>query len=326
MLEVVTALAGWFAGAVLVVSGALKLGRGAAFRDSLTALGLPALLARGPLFARVFPFGEILLGTAVVLAPFPLHRAGLAAAALVYAVFLVVAVRASRAPEPVDCECFGGLGETRMTGRTVARNALLLALALAGLAGPAPAALLGPVLASTVASGLAAALVAVVLVLVRDRRAAPSTPADHTDGLAFSTFPGQRILLAEFAEPPTHLVFFSPDCNSCHELVARFRWWPNGLREGQELVPVFLGTPEAFAVHEVFAPLIEHALYDSDRTIAAALGRGSTPGHVLLDPQNPLGDGWTSGWYDIERLVLRPDFFDDVHAGRLGPASVAHTS
>ncbi|QHC67737.1 hypothetical protein GSU68_14960 [Rathayibacter sp. VKM Ac-2759] len=171
MLEAVAALAGWGAGAVLVVSGALKLGRAAAFRDSLVVLGLPALLTRSPLFARALPFGEILLGAAVVLAPAPAHRVALAAAALVFAVFLVVAMRASRAPEPVDCECFGGLGESRMSGRTVARNALLLALALAGLAGPAAAALLGPVPAATAASGLAAALIAVVLVLVRDRRA-----------------------------------------------------------------------------------------------------------------------------------------------------------
>ncbi|MWV57655.1 MauE/DoxX family redox-associated membrane protein [Rathayibacter sp. VKM Ac-2754] len=328
MLDALLALAGWFAGAVLVASGALKLGRADAFRDSLGALGLPALLARGPLFARLFPVGEILLGLAIVLAPAPAHRLALVVAALVYAVFLVVAVRASRAPEPVDCECFGGLGESRMTGRTVARNALLLALALAGLAGPAPAALLGPVVASTIASGLAAALVAVVLVLVRDRRAAPSpsVPGAVTDGLELRTFAGERIPLADFAQPPTHLVFFSPNCISCHELVARFRWWPNGLREGEELVPVFLGAPEAFAAHEVFAPLVEHALYDPDRAAAAALGRTSTPGHVLLDPQNPLGDGWTSGWFEIERRVLRPDFFADVHAGRIGPAAAEHAS
>ncbi|WP_244259298.1 hypothetical protein [Rathayibacter sp. VKM Ac-2759] len=91
-------------------------------------------------------------------------------------------------------------------------------------------------------------------------------------------------------------------------------------------MPVFLGTPEAFAAHEVFAPLVEHALYDTDRAVAAALGRAATPGHVLLDPQNPLGDGWTSGAHEIERLVLRPDFLDDVRAGRLGPAPAGDAS
>ncbi|SMH28772.1 Methylamine utilisation protein MauE [Rathayibacter oskolensis] len=329
MPEAILAIAGWAAGAVLVVSGSLKLGRAEAFRASLAALGLPALLSRRALVARVFPVVEIVLGLGVVLAPSPLHRAALAAAALLYAVFLVVAVRAALAPEPVDCECFGGLGESRMTGRTVVRNAVLLALALAGLAGPAPAALLavpGSGVASPAASALAAALAAVVLVLVRDRRdtrapaPAPQVAvAPSADGLELRTFSGERIALAEFAQPPTHLVFFSPNCISCHELVERFRWWPHGLREGEDLVPVLLGRPEVFAAHEVFAPLVEHALYDPDRTVAAALGRTSTPGHVRLDPAHPLGDGWTSGRLPIERLVLRPDFFDDVQAGRIGP-------
>ncbi|NQX15481.1 MauE/DoxX family redox-associated membrane protein [Rathayibacter sp. VKM Ac-2857] len=321
-LEVLLAVAGAAAGAVLVVSGVLKLGRTERFRASLAALGLPARLSAGPLFARAFPVVEIALGLAILLAPSPLHRGALLGAVAVDVVFLAVAIRAVRAPEPVECECFGGLGDARMTGRTVARNAVLLALALAGLVGAtAPAELLVPGIPA-----LLAVLLAVALVPVRDRLAARApapaaapTPAD-SDDLAFLTAAGEPIALAEWADPPTHLVFFSPSCISCHELVERFRWWPNGLREGEELMPVFLGAPADFAEHEVFAPLVEHALYDPDRSIAAALGRGATPGHVLLDPAHPLGDGWSSGWFEIEKRVLRPGFFEDVRRGAIGPA------
>jgi len=319
MLAVLLALAGWCAGTVLVVSGALKLGRTERFRDSLRALGLPALLSRSPLFARAVPVAEIALGLAVVLLPAPLHRAALAAALVLYGAFLVVAIRAARAPEPVECECFGGLGESRMSGRTVARNSALAALALAGLLGPlAP----GTVPVVGVPAAVSAAL-AVALVLVRDRRAAASVPIDASSRLALLAASGERIPLAEFSSPPTHLVVFSPSCISCHELVERFRWWPNGLREGEELVPVFLGRPEDFAAHEVFAPLVEHALYDPDRSVAAALGRGATPGHVLLDAENPLGSGWTSGWFEIERNVLSAEFFTGVHQGRIVPDPAA---
>lgn len=326
-LEVLLAVAGSAAGAVLVVSGVLKLGRTERFRASLAALGLPARLSARPLFARAFPVVEIALGLAILLAPSPLHRGALLGAVAVDVVFLVVAIRAVRAPEPIECECFGGLGDARMTGRTVARNAVLLALALAGLVGAtAPAELLVPGVPA-----LIAVLLALALVPVRDRLAArapaastpasaPVSPSDLGD-LAFLTAAGEPIALAEWADPPTHLVFFSPSCISCHELVERFRWWPNGLREGEELMPVFLGAPADFAAHEVFAPLVEHALYDPDRSIAAALGRGATPGHVLLDPEHPLGDGWTSGAFEIERRVLRPDFFEDVRRGAVGPAS-----
>ncbi|MCJ1674883.1 hypothetical protein MT355_16605 [Rathayibacter sp. VKM Ac-2929] len=324
-LEVLLAVAGAAAGAVLVVSGVLKLGRTERFRASLAALGLPARLSAGPLFARAFPVVEIALGLAILLAPSPLHRGALLGAVTVDVVFLVVAIRAVRAPEPVECECFGGLGDARMTGRTVARNVVLLALALAGLVGAAaPAELLVPGVPA-----LLAVLLALALVPVRDRLAArapaASTPAPASASpsdlgdLAFLTAAGEPIALAEWADPPTHLVFFSPSCISCHELVERFRWWPNGLREGEELMPVFLGAPADFAAHEVFAPLVEHALYDPDRSIAAALGRGATPGHVLLDPEHPLGDGWTSGAFEIERRVLRPDFFEDVRRGAVGP-------
>jgi hypothetical protein len=332
-LEVLLAVAGAAAGAVLIVSGVLKLGRTERFRASLAALGLPARLSAGPLFARAFPVVEIALGLAILLAPSPLHRGALLGAVAVDVVFLVVAIRAVRAPEPVECECFGGLGDARMTGRTVARNAVLLALALAGLVGAtAPAELLVPGVPA-----LLAVLLALALVPVRDRLAArapaastpapasastPVSPSDLGD-LAFLTAAGEPIALAEWADPPTHLVFFSPSCISCHELVERFRWWPNGLREGEELMPVFLGAPADFAAHEVFAPLVEHALYDPDRSIAAALGRGATPGHVLLDPGHPLGDGWSSGAFEIERRVLRPDFFEDVRRGAVGPASDA---
>jgi len=326
-LTAVLAIAGAAAGAVLVVSGVLKLGRTERFRASLVALGLPDRLSAGPLFARVFPVLEIALGLAILLAPAPLHRVPLLGAVVLDVVFLVVAVRAVRAPEPVECECFGGLGDARMTGRTVARNAVLLALALAGLVGAAaPAQLIAWWLPAAVA-----VLLALALVPVRDRLAArgaaaapaaPSRPASapDLDALVLLTAAGEPIALAEWADPPTHLVFFSPSCISCHELVERFRWWPNGLREGEELMPVFLGAPADFAAHEVFAPLVEHALYDPDRSVAAAVGRGATPGHVLLSPAHPVGDGWTSGWFEIERQVLRPDFFEDVRRGAVAPA------
>ncbi|PPF15477.1 hypothetical protein C5D25_15855 [Rathayibacter sp. AY1D7] len=347
MLEAVLAIAAWCAGAVLVVSGALKLGRAERFRASLEALGVTLLLRRRGWFAAAFPAVEIALGAAVVLAPAPAHRAALVPVALLDAVFLVVAVRAVRATEDVDCECFGGLGSARMTGRTVARNAVLLALAVAGaLGGLAPAALLGGGGASAAASGLAAALAAVSLVLVRDRRAAStaarvraaarlsaadreSAPGRAPEGdlsaadLAFVTVAGELLTLEELSHPATHLVFFSPSCAACHELVERFRWWPHGLRPGEELLPVLLGSREDFAVHAVYGPLVDHALYDPEGRVAAVLGRAGTPGHVLLTPERPLGDGWTSGAVSIEARVLRPGFLAELQAGGQDPAPAA---
>ena len=44
----------------------------------------------------------------------------------VFVVYLVLIVRAVRRPEPVDCGCFGALGDSEVTRMTVWRNVLLV--------------------------------------------------------------------------------------------------------------------------------------------------------------------------------------------------------
>ncbi|MBF4461253.1 MULTISPECIES: MauE/DoxX family redox-associated membrane protein [unclassified Rathayibacter] len=317
-MDLVLTVCWWIAGSVLVASGALKLGRTERFRAGLPALGVPAFLARSRWFAPSFAPLEGVVGLVAILAPEPWSRLALTAAAALFAVFVVVAARAARRPEPVDCECFGGLGDARMTGSSVVRAVAFLALALAGLAaGTAPSALLPspwwPALVTALAIG--------VLVVLRNARShrdtapepvVPSPPAAD-ERLVLTTVDGVEIALAEFQEPPTHLVFFSPDCSSCQSLVERFRWWPHGLREGDDLQPVLLGEPEDFLAYEVFAPLVPHALYDPRRIVARRLGLQGTPGHAFVTAEYPLGSGWTAGEVAIEGAVLRPGFFSEEH-------------
>lgn len=315
----------WIAGGVLLASGVLKAGRIERFRAGLPSLGVPALLHRTAWFAPVFPVVEVALGTAVVVAPPPWSRLALAATAALLLVFVVVAVRAARRPEEVDCECFGGLGDSRMTGRTVVRNVAFLLLACAGLvAGTSPAALSRDLLGSPWWPAIVTALSIGALVALRNaftRRSKASEPiapvATTADAaLVLVTVDGTAIALDEFRSPPTHLVFFSADCSSCQSLVERFRWWPSGLREGDDLQPVLLGSPEDFADYEVFAPLVPHALYDPTRTVARRVGLSGTPGHVYLTDEHPLGEGWNAGQAAIEEAVLRPGFFDELAAAR----------
>ncbi|NQX11953.1 hypothetical protein HQQ80_09985 [Microbacteriaceae bacterium VKM Ac-2855] len=331
-MTIALTVAAWLAGSVLLASGVLKLGRTAAFHQSLAALGVPAALRRTRVFSRLFPVGEIVLGLVIVIAPAPWQLPPLVAATVLYLVFLVVSIRASRLPEDVDCECFGGLGDARMTRATVVRNAVFLALSATGLfAADSPAEFGARLLGAPFVPLILTALVIGVLVIHRNKTTPPATPGSafhaapagapapapaHDDApLVLFTADGESIDLAEYTTPPTHLVFFSLDCSSCHSLVERFRWWPHGLREGDDLQPVFLGSPEDVADYEVYAPLAPHALYDPRRVTARRLGLQGTPGAVYLDAAHPLGSGWVAGEVAIEAQVLRPGFFDEPGTG-----------
>ena len=58
---------------------------------------------------------------------------------MLFVAYLMLVVRAVRRPEPVDCGCFGALGDSEVTPMTVWRNVLLVVAALlavvAGLQG-----------------------------------------------------------------------------------------------------------------------------------------------------------------------------------------------
>ncbi|AJM76992.1 hypothetical protein C5C66_01240 [Rathayibacter toxicus] len=319
-MTIVPLIGAWLAGSVLIASGVLKLGRTERFRAGLPALGMPSFLARSRWFARGFPAAEAVLGLVVIATPNPWSRLALGLTTALFGVFVVIAIRASQRVEKVECECFGGLSNGTITGVTVLRNSVFLAAAGAGLASaqsPASA------LPSPWLPLAATAVVVTILVLLRNARAsrtpAParaSTPAPFPDEpLVLTTFDGVDIALAEFHDPPTHLVFFSADCSSCRTLVARFRWWPHGLLEGDDLQPVLLGAAEDFRLHDEFAPLVPHALYDPQRVVARHLGMTATPGHAYLTREHPLGTGWTAGEAAIEAAVVRPGFFTETHGG-----------
>ena len=92
-----------------------------------------------------------------------------------------------RRPEPVDCGCFGALGDSRVTRVTVWRNVALVACALLALvAGLRDIAVAGAVLGGDALSWVAAAsLSAAVAVLVAYRApgsAAEPEPSTNADG------------------------------------------------------------------------------------------------------------------------------------------------
>lgn len=108
-------------GVALLVAGGAKLARPAWVREA-GALGVPAALA------RPVPVAEVLLGAGLVVG---VARRPLAwvALALLLAFTAVVAAALARGRRPV-CACFGAWSTRPIGGATVARNAVLAALAL----------------------------------------------------------------------------------------------------------------------------------------------------------------------------------------------------
>jgi uncharacterized membrane protein YphA (DoxX/SURF4 family) len=111
-------------GLVLLAAGAFKL-RDVHWPADAAAFGLPAALPR-PLATA-----EVVLG-ALLIAQVGGRVTSTVAAALLGAFTVAVTVHVARG-DAVPCACFGSRsGGAPVSGRTVARNAVLLALAVVG--------------------------------------------------------------------------------------------------------------------------------------------------------------------------------------------------
>lgn len=116
---------------VLVWSALAKWPEPDATRSAAALLRLPAAL-QTRWFARALPVAEVMLAVLLLVPVAPIARwAAVAAVALFAAYFVVIARAMTFSPRP-RCGCFGRIGDHTVTWRTVARNALLLALAVIG--------------------------------------------------------------------------------------------------------------------------------------------------------------------------------------------------
>lgn len=129
---------------------------------------------------------------------------------------------------------------------------------------------------------------------------------DPTGELTLESATGEVVPLSEFLDIPTVLVFFSPGCSACAELVPIARTWPNGLREGTDMQLVFFGTRAQFeASDEAYQPLLDVAWYDPVGATMRGLGVTATPGAVAIDEEHPLGVGACLGSGAIGQLIMQ---------------------
>lgn len=216
--------------AVFAVSGVAKLLDRRGTREAVQALGVPLA---GPV-AVLLPLVELVLAATLV-PPATGRRAALAGLLLLLA-FTVVVVANLLAGRRPQCGCFGGLGSSDVSWRTVGRNGLLLLAA--GLATGARTGSLLPAVPLAVAG--AALLVGGEQLLSRRATArvegeqlraldAPLSALHRERAPAFSVpdVEGKTVTLTDLLARgrPLLLVFLNPGCSSCRRLVPSVVRW-----------------------------------------------------------------------------------------------------
>lgn len=178
---------------VLVVSGIEKLRSPQESAEAFTQLRLPAWL-QAPFFARALPWVEIGLAVVLLVTPRPLGVVAAIGVLVLMAAYTAIIARALGFEEQVSCNCFGVAGAATVTGRTLARNIVLVVVAaLAVLAtvlvpvGVVHHLLVGP--ASAWGWLLGAAVAALVAVLITSEGAGSGRAAAPEAAAAATTVP-----------------------------------------------------------------------------------------------------------------------------------------
>ena len=113
---------------VLLVSGWSKVGDVTGLRLAFVAMRVPAALSRVAV-VRSLPYVELTLGLALLLTWGWLLAVVGAMVTVLFLAYTLLVARVLRAGDTVECQCFGSLGDDRVTSVTLARNVVLVVLA-----------------------------------------------------------------------------------------------------------------------------------------------------------------------------------------------------
>jgi thiol-disulfide isomerase/thioredoxin len=305
---------------LLIISGVAKLRAPAEVASAFAQLRLPAVIS-GPAVRRVFPWAEIVLAVLLLVLPGPTALPAALAAVALMLVYLAIIVRALGFGYPITCGCFGRLGLGEVTRRTAVRNALLVALSLlvvwsATAERSVLARLAGAHAGTWLWLGLLALTVAIVVVTFGGAATvapAPLPSASDVDGHEMDEYvrrpipeghledaQGDLVALRELAARSAHLlVFVSPTCGACREIIPQVGQWEASLPRLR--VRAVVGTPIELALAQ--APELDGLTYH-DPGSAVALGLGvDNPGAVLLGMDGLLAGGPVSGSVAVQQMV-----------------------
>jgi len=284
-------------------------------------IGLPAWIG-SPFVRRWHPVVEFVVGLAMLLVPAPWNLLPVLAGAALVTAYLVLVVLAVRAPGPVSCGCFGAEDTAPVSGRTLARNILLV---LAAVAAVVDATTGGSVVGRLASPGvwgwlLGAAVAVAVGVLAVGGAPAGASPAEPEpvsaeDEEDLEDYVREEIPDLILNDPDGHpvplrslvsggaqlLLFLSPGCGSCAGIARDLpRWRARELPIGIRTV-VSAGAPDMPG-----APAwVETSLVDPAGEAGRTLGVGGTPGAVLLGADGLLAGGPVLGSTAVREFYVQ---------------------
>jgi peroxiredoxin/uncharacterized membrane protein YphA (DoxX/SURF4 family) len=319
--------------AVFAVAGIAKLrdleGSRAAMRD----FGVPPGLAG--VAGVLLPLVE--LAVAVALVPTSTARGAAVVALLLLLAFIWGIANALRRGESPDCHCFGQLHSAPAGKGTLARNAVLAALALVVVVEAPGAALDDWVAARTAAelvavgAGIAALFFGTGWFYMWRQRAGLVRQLGRAQRLATSAAPGVPIgsRAPDFSLPnlqgetvtfdtllergrPLLMVFVSPGCEQCVELLPKIARWQRSLADRLTLVLVSTGSvernQETFEEYGITEVLLQDFMEVSD-----AFRIRGTPSAVFIASDGTVATNPAETVFGIEPL-LRTALNDGVRA------------
>lgn len=314
------------AAGVLLASGGLKLRDRVAYAGAVD--GFSALPAAARAAAkRALPVVEMALGALLlVTAGAFLSVFAWVATALMLAFTALIAVTLARGERPT-CQCFGAASAEPISGWTLLRNVALVALFGGLAAGVAPGAgLIGALgdASDDARSGLAALVlgtVAVIVLCVRQDRLLASGHVPSTSAVTADGGPPQPPSLSTEPIPPMHLtsptgvptqlremaqdqaqllVYVSPTCSTCHQLVPLVTDWQQLLGDELDVRLVSIGNHEDSA--QVYPHQIDQLWFDDEQGYGR-LGIPGTPSALLLGTNGTIAAGPAAGVPAIQELL-----------------------
>jgi cytochrome oxidase Cu insertion factor (SCO1/SenC/PrrC family) len=312
-------------GLVFATAAAAKLADQAGTRRALADFGAPSgsLKALG----LMLPLAE--LATAAALVFQPSARWGALSAAILLALFVAGIARAMIRGEAPDCHCFGQISSSPAGPRTLVRNAVLMAPAVAVVAyGP------GTSIEAWVSTRSTAELVAFVAgvttfalgaLCVRlwltnkglrdDLRRANESLAAFPPGLPVgASAPGFELpdvdgrlttLEALLGDgKPVALVFVSSDCSSCVVMLPDLARWQTTLSDRITIALLFTGkSAELRKLAEAYG--LANTLLQEEAEVFDSYRAAATPSVVIVGPDGRIASQTRSTHALIETLVRR---------------------
>lgn len=285
---------------ILVWSGVAKLRTSHLTLKAMKGLGAPDFLQRRWI-ARLVPVFELALGLVLLCAPGVLRFISTLVTMALFVVFTFYVWRAVSRGVEVACECFGSASHTPVDRLTVARNVLLVIVALiaacAGVDGRALILSITPALLSALGvTALVASLVAFAVGQHRhiDRlRMIINQNADRyrresDDMITGSPTPEAELVsadgvtksLAELGNGRAVLLIFSKaGCGDCANVARSLPDWKRRLRD--VVLPIIATSSNPVLLFSEYPEFVGHTYFGAS-TARKALGIRSLPTAVLL--------------------------------------------